>query len=358
MKKIIFCGAILCFAFIDFAKAQTEQIYQFAKIWGFLKYFHPAPASGKADMDSLLFKIYPRLIASDRGKFNDLCVEIIDDLDRIKSPGSKATRDEKNSFNKNHDLKWLNDTTFLYPKLVSKLNAVLEHRHQGPSWYADSDMKLFSPANEKLYTETWKEYPEPAKRLLVLVRFWNMIEYFFPYKYMTDQNWELVLKEFIPAFIEAGDAYSYHLSLTKLISAIDDSHCLYVDDVVYHNQFPYIFPFELTNINDTAVVTAVFNDSLAKVNGIKKNDVIVSINNKSIKDFTKNLLPITGGSNYPAKVNKMLWLGYLICDSVRDAKLGILNDGRVEYRKVNRYTSEQVTFKTRFQSAPGDSKIL
>src|SRR5215813_3858156 len=49
---------------------------------------------------------------------------------------------------------------------------------------------------DKPYTEM--TYPTAPYRLLALFRFWNIINYFFPYKHLIDRPWEGVLTEYIP----------------------------------------------------------------------------------------------------------------------------------------------------------------
>lgn len=49
--------------------------------------------------------------------------------------------------------------------------------------------------NEKGYPNI--EFPDYGYRLLAVFRFWNMVEYFFPTKYLIDKNWNDVLKEYI-----------------------------------------------------------------------------------------------------------------------------------------------------------------
>ena len=53
-------------------------------------------------------------------------------------------------------------------------------------------------------------------RLLALFRYWNIIEYYYPYKYLIHAEWNKILFEFIPLFIEANDNLSYKLSILKL----------------------------------------------------------------------------------------------------------------------------------------------
>jgi C-terminal processing protease CtpA/Prc len=74
-----------------------------------------------------------------------------------------------------------------------------------------------------------KTYPQmqapPLEyRLLALVRFWNVIEHFYPYKALLDRPWEDVLREFIPRFEQAEGADAYARAVMEMSAQIHDSH--------------------------------------------------------------------------------------------------------------------------------------
>ena len=61
-------------------------------------------------------------------------------------------------------------------------------------------------------------------QLLSLYRYWNMVQYFFPYKYLTDKEWNDVLKEYIPKFAGAKTVLEYQLAVLQLTGEINDTH--------------------------------------------------------------------------------------------------------------------------------------
>lgn len=71
------------------------------------------------------------------------------------------------------------------------------------------------------------DYPAAEYRLLTLFRYWNMINYFFPFKYALNQNWNQVLVDMIPLFREAPDVTSYHMAMMELVGRVNDSHALF-----------------------------------------------------------------------------------------------------------------------------------
>lgn len=55
-------------------------------------------------------------------------------------------------------------------------------------------------------------YPDDGFRLLSLYRYWNMVNYFFPNKYITDKKWNDVLKEHLPKFINTKNELDYEVA--------------------------------------------------------------------------------------------------------------------------------------------------
>jgi hypothetical protein len=65
-------------------------------------------------------------------------------------------------------------------------------------------------------------FPLEEYRLLALFRFWNVINYFFPYKHLTDKPWETVLTSFIPRFIENKNQLDYEMTVAEMVAQLQD----------------------------------------------------------------------------------------------------------------------------------------
>ena len=55
-------------------------------------------------------------------------------------------------------------------------------------------------------------------------RFWNIVQYWFPYRDVMDEDWDGVLREFIAVMIGSMDGDAYRLALIQLIARIHDTH--------------------------------------------------------------------------------------------------------------------------------------
>jgi hypothetical protein len=86
--------------------------------------------------------------------------------------------------------------------LKEKIKEVYQNRHHGTHYYIKKMFDDGHPGflNEQPYSNS---FPNENLRLLALYRCWNIIHYFFPYKYLTDKNWDEVLREYIPKFMNA-----------------------------------------------------------------------------------------------------------------------------------------------------------
>src|SRR5207247_5750259 len=68
---------------------------------------------------------------------------------------------------------------------------------------------------DKPYAEM--PYPEAGYRVLAAFRIWSVIEYFFPHKDLMNEDWDAVLREFIPRFETANDAQEYQFAVTEMM---------------------------------------------------------------------------------------------------------------------------------------------
>src|SRR5262249_32215848 len=79
--------------------------------------------------------------------------------------------------------------------------------------------------------QSWKDnpysqmsFPSEEYRLLALFRFWNVVNYYFPYKHLTDKPWETVLTDFIPRFLENKDQLEYEMTVSEMVARLQDTH--------------------------------------------------------------------------------------------------------------------------------------
>lgn len=285
--------------------SQLNDLKLLGKIWGFLKYNHPAVSEGHYHWDYELFRITPKILASKtKAERNAVLTSWIKSLGVFES--LNETRKKSNLLKISPDDKWLNDPSMGAP-LVKVLNDVKNAKRPADGFYAklfDAETPVPIFRNEQRYEQF--KYPDDGYRLLTLFRFWNMVEYFFPYKYAIGKDWDQVLDSYISKFIDADNAANFKLTTAELVAEIHDSHA-----DVSHGFDPVINSFYGTQKPAIAIkfaenqpVVIANYDPIGKQT-LKPGDVIKSFNGISTDRRMKLLLPYTSASNYPTQLRKM-----------------------------------------------------
>lgn len=284
---------------------QVNNLTVLGKIWGFLKYHHPVMAKGNYNWDFELFRIMPKILAvKTDAERNQLLVKWITDLGTFKTAAVKPVDAKQIKYRPNID--WFT-TSGLSKTLVEQLNQIriadrTEENYYVKLYDAETPIAIFK--NEAPYA-TFK-YPDAGYRLLGLFKFWNIFEYFAPYKNLTDKPWGNVLKEYVPKFVTAKDELGYKLTVAALVAEIKDSHA---DISPYDNAFRNFYGTFKPNIEivfvDNAPVVSYSNDEVIGINTLKKGDVIQSINNVPVAHLMKEKLPYITASNLPTQLRKL-----------------------------------------------------
>lgn len=281
---------------------QIENLESLGKIWGFLKYYHPEVANGKYNWDEEFIKIVPKVYeASNNDELSTLYLDWIKELGEIKICEKCNQNPTVKYSDKNFDLSWIKDKYYFTKQLSEKLKYIENNRFQGKHHYLDQRKSLnIKVTNEPEYNNF--DYPNEEYRLLSLIKYWNVIEYFFPYKYMADQDWDEVLLEMIPKFKNAQNATEYHLTMLELVAKIDDTHAYLVSEYIdnyFGKKWP---PFAHTIIDDEAVITSFYSDSIARLNNLKIGDVISEVNGQPVSLVVEKTLKYIPASNKTAKL--------------------------------------------------------
>ncbi len=168
------------------------------KIWGFLKYHHPEVGKGKYDWDDELFQFLPEYINANNTRQRDaLLLRWIEKNGEV--PECKTCKETVTDAYLKPDFSWVENGN-MSAALKEKIKEIYQNRHQGTHYYIK---KAYYDGNPEFLNEQSFpiSFPDKNHRLLALYRYWNVIQYFFPYKYLTDKKWDEVLREYIPVFI-------------------------------------------------------------------------------------------------------------------------------------------------------------
>ncbi len=357
-KPIILLITIFFCSNLTFAQnklSETEKIAATSKVWGFLKYYHPQVADGKYNWDKQLFDILPKVKnAPNKEQLSQIFIGWIESLGKVKKCNKCEQKQSSQYFDKNFNLSWFYDTNVFTSKLSQTLKNIEINRHQGKKHYISSNVRIgnIEVTNEENYNDfNWNN---ENLRLLSLFRYWNIVEYFFPYKYQTDLKWNEVLNQMIPKFLNPKTETDFHLAMLELIVSIDDSHAKFGSKKT-NSFFGYKWiPAKFEFINDKAIITGFYNDSLAKLNDLKIGDVITKVNKKNIKTiFNDNEKYISGSNQVRKKVNAFYAIFNGSTDSV---SIEFLTNNKKEVKTIKRYLFKD--FNYTWQEKKEKYKIL
>lgn len=318
---------------------ETENIQYFSKIWGFLKYYHPEVATGKLDWDKEFVKTLPeiRSLNTKEGQ-SAFYLNWIAQLGKIKECKKCSRVSEKEYSSKNFDLSWL-DNDFFTPDLQKKLRDIEKNRFYGKNHSVTTKKKIGNVVlNEESYENL--KFPNEDFRLLDLVRFWNIIEYFYPYKYLTNQKWEDVLLEMIPVFINADSQEGYDLARLELVSKLNDTHAFFTVHETNNFGLKWIpSTFYITN-DSVPVISKPYNDSLAKLNGLKAGDKITAINGVGVKEVIQAKSKYIPASNTASTFRQ---LQHAVFNGNSDSvHIRIDRSGKLIDKQIGRYPAEML----------------
>ncbi len=276
------------------------------QVWGFMKYYHPAIAEGKYNWDAKLFRLIPAILSSrDITERNSVLAGLIDKLGPL--PENKRGEYIGGEIKMKPDIAWIGDEARLGKKLSKQLQKIEYATRPMEAYYVGLGEGVGNAVfkNETEYKQM--DYNDVRYRLLALFRYWNMIEYFYPYKYLIGENWHDVLKEFIPRFLATTNELEYKLAVQRLLASIHDSHAGFwiKDSAVVAYRGENFAPVYTRFIEDKLVVEKDVKNKDGIVCGLKRGDIILSVDNKPVDDIVRENLPYCSASNYPTALRNI-----------------------------------------------------
>ncbi|MET3536358.1 S41 family peptidase [Chryseobacterium limigenitum] len=298
---------IIIFLSINFSAqklSETQKLESLCKVWGFLKYYHPNVAKGNLDWDNQLFqKLNEIEKINDKSQLNEFYSNWIDSLGKVETCEQCKKEDNKIYFLKNFDLNWINNQNIFSENTTQKLNYIQDNRNIGDNYYFGLGGRKVFFRNENSYGS---KFTSKEISLLELFRYWNYVEYFFPYKYKTDQNWNDVLTEMIPKFIKINNDETYHLTLAELVTKTDDSHAfLFSPFISLHQYGRRKIPVEYSYAEGKLIVTKINSNKFSEENPLKIDDVIYDVNGKTIPQMVNSFGKYIPASNSWGKIKKV-----------------------------------------------------
>lgn len=341
---------------ISVDKGQIENLKTLGLIWGFLKYYHPNIAKGEYNWNYELFRVLPKVLSSKNKKNrDDILVKWIGDLGQFSQ--GKEAKIESTKVKIEPDLDWIKNSNFS-DKLTTLLLKVKNADRPEEHYYIGLQPGVSNPdfKNENAYSSM--KYPDAGFRLLTLYRYWNIIQYYFPYKNLIGEDWKNILEEFIPKLINAKNDTAYTLEVLDLIGRVHDTHAnIWGGNQVLNNYFGLRYaPVELTFIESKPVVTGFYDEKLGKETGLEIGDIISVINSKPVEEIVKDRLKYSPASNYSTKLRDIA--SNLLRTNESTINIELIRNGKKENRTLRTFSTKEINIYSKYQKKDSCFKFI
>ncbi|MBN2519192.1 MAG: hypothetical protein JXB17_01700 [Bacteroidales bacterium] len=305
ITKILFIITLIVFSGCTDNESQTAKdnrvrnLGSFCKIWGFLKYYNFSISNSSVNWDSVLINNID-LVAS--MKNSDSLKIFFEEFVRIHTNTennfmSFDTCNGDSIIRNNLDIEWIYDTSLFSDNTIKNLHDVYFKKCDFENKYVSFNKWVKNPIfdSDTLFNSIL--FPSLNIRLLALFRYWNMINYFYPYKYLTDQSWGDVLDQYIPLFIGANDTLKYHLAVCRLTAQINDNHGYTSSDIISAFMGNRFLPVKFKYIQNQTIIAEIYSDSLSILNNLQLGDIVKKIDGIEERTIRDSLSNFFSGSN-------------------------------------------------------------
>ena len=283
--------------------AAIDNLFLAAKVWGYLKYHHPLVASGCLDWDRELLDTLPEILDAPDGKRGQKIVTswIGDIQSKKRCPEGPAGERHLQP-----PTAWLGDADLLGKDLLRSLGSVARSPRSWQQHYVSLTAGVGNPVFESEADYADVDDFDWRYRLLALFRFWNVIEYWYPYRDVIGEDWDGVLREFIPRLYSAEGRDAYVLETVQLVSRVHDGHANLRE--AYYTRPPAgenLPPFDIRDVEGKPYVWRRFamkqadapTPDAAAEDGLRYGDVILEVDGKPADEIIRSALPYFGASN-------------------------------------------------------------
>ncbi len=336
--------------------AQQQWLTDLGQVWGFIKYHHPAVAKGNYNMDAELFRFLPRLLqAGNDAQAYRLMEQWVDGFGVPDSCTGCTPVHQDAQVKLMPDYGRLFRVNTLPKSLQAKLQYILDNRNQGRHYYVALYPQISNPqfTHEETYHRATN--PDAGLRLLALYRYWNMIQYFFPYRHLIGEDWTGVLHASIPAFLGAATDTAYAVECLRLIARVHDTHANIWGQhpVLTAWMGKYHAPLQAKFIEGKLVVTGYYRDGDALQQRFTKGDIITAINGISTDTLIARQLPFTPASNYDTQLRDLP--GNLLRSRDSTMDITIIHNGKEHTKTITLFPNAMLDRGIDYDPAPADS---
>lgn len=301
---------------IELSPLQVDNLVQLGKVWGFLKYHHPTITSGQLQWDEEFLRALPEILDVQDRKGGTAALIAWTSRLGAADPCQPCARSVGDEAKVHPQLQWIQSEEAVGSALGAYLTSVYKNRRANDDqFYIGLKPAVGNPQfrNESTYSELG--HPDAGHRLLALYRFWNIIEYWAPYRYLIEEDWDDVLAEFVPRFFAAEEPREYVLELMALLARVNDTHTnLWSSLAERPPRGSSLLPVSIRFVEGKAFVSKQLpgktsadglvpvTSSISGGSGLRVGDVILELDGTSVEALIDQWSPYYGASNDSAKL--------------------------------------------------------
>ncbi len=273
---------------IQAATVYTERLALTGQVWGYLKYHHSGTC--QVDWDQALLDAVAAQSGDDSEQgFNGVIRRLITAAGQ-NQPSSNSIPVLQPGQRIGSELDWMDDLRLSVENRAAIGNVAQSFRpfqscHVSPS---PVGVPRFENDAER-YSQTSTNFGE---RMLAIFRFWNIINYFFPYKPLMDSDWSAVLLQTVERMQGIDRERDYHLLVREMSAKIDDTHGYFVSPLFEQFLGGRYTPFRMELIQGKSIVTRAQAATVLQV-----GDEIISLDGVPIEQQRRALAPYIAASN-------------------------------------------------------------
>jgi hypothetical protein len=352
--------------FTSLTDIQSRNLAILARVWGFLKYHHPAVTGGEHHWDYDLFRVMPQVLAAvDNASALSAISSWVGGLEVPQDCTACATLDP-NGLYLAPNLGWISDESLLGRDLSLALRNVYRNRRPGSSqFYLSLVPGVGNPSFDHELGYPASPYPDAGYRLLALFRFWNIVQYFYPDRdIMSDDPasqpdyWNHVLAEFIPRIGLSTGVTDYQQQLMQFVARIHDTHANLWTSIGSRPPIgPCQLPVDVRFVEGKALVLRYNSPTAGPASGLMPGDVIDRLDGVAVNDLVNQWRPLYAGSNEAARLRDMG--AYLTRGGCGPADVVVWRGAGSAGVKSARVESNTLDFsRTNVHDLPGDTAFM
>ena len=263
---------------------QIENLTVLAKVWGFLKYHHPVATSGGKNWDFELFRVLPGVLrANTRSDALHVIHEWIEGLGDVPDCDPCVSAPVNSHLIPRLD--WIRDVNVVDAALAEKLATVHERRAPSISLYAVKALPDIDAGTHFRFELTYEhvELPDAGYHFLAVFRFWNLVEYLFPYRDLIRRTWDSVLAEYVSLVPYMTSVEEYHRQMTRFIAEIGDGHARWRNAKGLPLSGSCYLDARLRFVEEELVVWSKGEFPAEVQDGLALGDVVLAVDGQSIE---------------------------------------------------------------------------